>query len=271
METKNSMKNDPVISVKNLRKVYKLGKEKVVALNKIDLDIKRGSICCILGTSGSGKSTLLNMMAGLEKPTKGSITIKSKQIEKLSEKQLAVFRQRYIGFIFQSYNLINTMTALENVVLPLVFRNVPSQKRDKIGKKYLKMVGLEKRYGHRPNQMSGGQQQRAGIARAFVGNPEIIFADEPTGNVDTRTSVEIMNTIWNMAREKNQTIIIVTHDIEVSQYADQVIHIRDGDIQSIEKKSPDEIYERLIRPFEEAPSVEVGVQRVVEILEKNAS
>ncbi len=247
-----SPKSDCVIDVKELRKVYKIGSEKVVALNKINLSIYRGEICCILGTSGSGKSTLLNMMAGLEKPTKGSITIKGKFIDKMNEKELAKFRQRYIGFIFQSYNLLAALTALENVAMPLIFRKVPKGKRDKIAKKYSTMVGLSERYKHKPSQMSGGQQQRVGIARAFVGQPEIIFADEPTGNLDTKTSIEVMHIMWKMAREKKQTIVIVTHDPEVALYADKVIHIRDGDIQSIEVRSVDDVYEKYIKPYEES-------------------
>jgi len=246
-----AIKPECIIEVKDLRKVYKVGTERVVALNQINLSIFKGEICCILGTSGSGKSTLLNMMAGLEKPTKGSIEIKGHAIEKMTEKQLAVFRQKYIGFIFQSYNLLTALTALENVAMPLIFRGISKSAREKIAKKYLKMVGLGERIKHKPSQMSGGQQQRVGIARAFVGAPDIIFADEPTGNLDTKTSIEVMHIMWKMAREKNQTIVIVTHDPEVALYADKVIHIRDGDIQSIEVRSLDDVYEKYIKPYEE--------------------
>lgn len=239
-----------IIEVKDLKKVYRIGTEKVVALNSVDLKIFRGEICCILGTSGSGKSTLLNMMAGLEKPTRGQILIKGEAIEKMSERHLANFRQRHIGFIFQSYNLLPALTAQENVALPLIFRGVPKIRRERLAQKYLKMVGLGDRSKHKPTQMSGGQQQRVGIARAFVGAPEIIFADEPTGNLDTKTSTEVMNIMWKMSREKEQTIVIVTHDPEIAVYADKVIHIRDGLIQSIEVIEDNDVYEKRILPFE---------------------
>lgn len=223
-----------IIELKNVRKVYRMGDEKIVALDNMNLEIYQGEIVCLLGTSGSGKSTLLNMMAGLEKPSKGQIIIKNKNIEKMSENQLAAFRQRYIGFVFQSYNLLPTLSALENVTLPLIFRNVKTSKRQEKAKKMLEAVGLEKRLNHKPSQMSGGQQQRVSIARAFVGDPNIVFADEPTGNLDTKTTLEIMELMTKMAKEQNQTLIIVTHDIEISYYADRIIHIRDGNVDKIE-------------------------------------
>lgn len=219
----------------DISKIYRIGTEKVVALENINLEIPKGEICCILGTSGSGKSTLLNLMAGLERPTKGNIKIKGKNIERMSENGLAKFRQKYVGFVFQSYNLLPALTAVENVSLPLIFRGVGKKTRNERAKKLLAQVGLEKHLKHKPNQMSGGQQQRVGIARAFVGKPEIIFADEPTGNLDSKTTVEVMRLITGIARENNQTLIIVTHDVNIAKYADRVVYILDGNIEKIEK------------------------------------
>ena len=176
----------PIIKISNLRKVYRLGREKVVALDNIDLEIKRGEICCIFGTSGSGKSTLLNMMAGLEPPTRGAVVIDGVSITTTPERKLAKFRQKGLGFVFQSYNLLNSLTALENVALPLTFKGLPKYKREKIARKMLADVGLKSHFRHKPSQMSGGQQQRVGIARAFVARPRVVFADEPTGNLDSR-------------------------------------------------------------------------------------
>ncbi|WP_369461561.1 ABC transporter ATP-binding protein [Thermoclostridium stercorarium] len=198
--------------------------------------MKKGEICCLFGTSGSGKTTLLNMVAGLEKPTKGSVIVKGIHVEKLNEKQLAKFRQQYIGFIFQSYNLLPNMTALENVTLPLIFKGYPKKLRTREALKMLKAVGLEHRVNHKPNQMSGGQQQRVSIARAFVEKPEIILADEPTGNLDSKTTIEIMNLISEMAEKYGQTILIVSHDTEAAAYADRIVHMRDGMIEKIEVK-----------------------------------
>lgn len=223
-----------IIELKNLRKVYRIGDEKVVALDDVSLNIRRGEFCCLLGTSGSGKSTLLNLMAGLEKPTKGSIRIKGQTIEKMNEKKLAKFRQEHLGFVFQSYNLLPMLTALENVSLPLIFKGVPKAKRDKKAREMLKAVGLSTHEKHKPSQMSGGQQQRVGIARAFVAMPEIVFADEPTGNLDSKTTKEVMELITGMARANNQTLVIVTHDLQIASYADRIVHILDGNIEKID-------------------------------------
>lgn len=225
------------IEIKNLRKIYRVGSEKVMALDDITLNIEEGEVCVVLGTSGSGKSTLLNMIAGLEKPTKGSIRIKGKLISVMTEQELALFRQKYVGFVFQSYNLIGSLTALENVSLPLTFRRVPGKDREKMAMKVMKAVGIAKYAAHKPNQMSGGQQQRVGIARAFVGTPAIVFADEPTGNLDSKTSEEVIKLMLKLAREHNQTLVIVTHDQRIAGYADKVIYILDGNIERIEVKA----------------------------------
>lgn len=227
-----------VITVKDLYKVYRIGDNKVRALNGVNFTINKGEFCAIVGTSGSGKSTLLNMLAGLEKPTKGEIIIAGEHIENKSESQLVKFRRKHIGFIFQSYNLMGTMNAVENVALPLVFQGVPKKERIKRARKMVHLVGLDKHWKHKPNQMSGGQQQRVGVARALVVEPNIIFADEPTGNLDSVTSEEIMALMRKVVEEKHQTLIMVTHDNQLAEYADKIIRIKDGKIiELIDKKA----------------------------------
>lgn len=223
-----------LIEIRDLKKVYRLGNEKVYALKKVNLDIEKGEICCVLGTSGSGKSTLLNMLAGLEKPTKGTVTINGTVITALNEKKLARFRQENLGFIFQSYNLLNQLTAVENVAMPLMFKGVPKKRRNAIAMKMLKNVGLGERAKHKPNQMSGGQQQRVGIARAFAAKPTVIFADEPTGNLDSHTTDDVMRLMVEMCRKHNLTLVLVTHDLSISEYADKIVHIIDGEVTSVE-------------------------------------
>lgn len=222
-----------IVKIKKVSKIYKLGSEKVVALDAVDLVIERGEICCFCGTSGSGKSTLLHLMAGLERPTKGEIKIGKYNIGKMSEKKLALFRQKHVGFIFQSYNLLPSLTAQENVALPLIFKGVPKSQREEKARKMLKDVNLGDRMRHKPTQMSGGQQQRVGIARAFVALPEIVFADEPTGNLDSKTTQEVMQLIVSIAKENKQTLVLVTHDLQIAAYADRVIHLFDGRIEKI--------------------------------------
>ena len=221
-----------LIEVKDLRKVYRIDQERVVALSRINLSIEEGQVCCILGTSGSGKSTLLNIMAGLEKPTKGQVLIDGSDITAMNERQLALFRQKNIGFIFQSYNLMPTQTAVENVSMPLMFRGIDKKTRVREARKMLKAVGLGQRMKHKPTQMSGGQQQRVGIARAFVAKPKIVFADEPTGNLDSHTTLEVMEMIVRMARAHGETLILVTHDQEIARYADRIVRLVDGAIIS---------------------------------------
>ena len=229
-----AQKREPVIQVKNLYKIYRVGENKVRALNGVDLTNYRGEFCSIVGTSGSGKSTMLNMLAGLEKPTKGEIVIAGQHLEKMNENQLVKFRREHVGFIFQSFNLLGTMDAVENVALPLMFRGVPKKERMEKADKMLELVGLSKHKDHRPNEMSGGQQQRVGVARALVLDPEIIFADEPTGNLDSNTSAEVMRLMQKVVRERNQTLVMVTHDNHLASFADRIFHIIDGKIVKIE-------------------------------------
>ncbi len=217
-----------IIKTVDLRKAYRVGNDVVVALGCINLEIEEGQVCCILGTSGSGKSTLLNQLAGLEKPTRGQVIIMGKNISKMTEKQLAHFRQESIGFVFQSYNLLPGMSALENVAMPLTFRGMSRKKRNTIAKEMLRAVGLESRMKHTPAEMSGGQQQRVGIARAFAARPKVVFADEPTGNLDTKTTREIMELFLNFSRKQNITIVLVTHDRSLANYADRIVTIVDG-------------------------------------------
>lgn len=230
------MEKDILIRTKNLSKYYAVGDETIKALDDVNLEIGRGQIVAILGTSGSGKSTLLNMLAGLERPTKGEVQIGKFRIDELSEAQLTKFRQRYTGFIFQAYNLLPTLTALENVAFPLCFRGVDKQVREKKAFEMLKLVGIEKRYKHKPAEMSGGQQQRVGIARALVTDPSIIFADEPTGNLDSHTTQEVMELIRNIVDTRHNTVIMVTHDKSVAEYADIIVNISDGKVVSKEYK-----------------------------------
>lgn len=230
-------KKVPIIQVKNLYKIYSVGSNKVYALNGVDFTINKGEFCAIVGPSGSGKSTLLNMLAGLEPPTKGEIIIAGKHMERMNENQLVGFRRDNVGFIFQSYNLLQTLNAVENVALPLSFCGIPKKLRNEKAKKYLKLVGLEKQMKHMANAMSGGQQQRVGIARALVVNPKIIFADEPTGNLDTKTTMEVLELLRTIVREQKLTLIMVTHDNHLAGYADRQFHIVDGKIQKIEERN----------------------------------
>ncbi len=233
---------DPVIALKNVVKVYAIGTEKLRALDGVDLNIYPGEFACIIGRSGSGKSTLLNMMAGLEKPSKGSIRIAGKQIERMNEGELVQFRLNNVGFVFQSFNLFAMHTALDNVAMPLMYKGVNKMTRTSRARKMLAAVGLRTHMQHKPTQMSGGQQQRVGIARALVTQPKILFADEPTGNLDFNTSREILRLIRDICHEKNTTLIMVTHDPEMAQYADRVIRLLDGRvIENIVNEHPAEI------------------------------
>lgn len=226
---------EKVICVSNLYKLYRVGDSCVRALDGVSFDIRKGEFCAIVGTSGSGKSTLLNMLAGLEKPTKGEVVINGCHIEKLKEDELVRFRRENVGFIFQSFHLIGTMNAVENVALPLNFRGEARKIRMEKAERMLELVNLSKHKKHMPNQMSGGQQQRVGVARALVTDPKIIFADEPTGNLDSHTSEEVMALMQKVVREQGRTLVMVTHDDHLAEYADRVFHIIDGKIVKIEQ------------------------------------
>ena len=233
MEREENVK--PIITVNNLYKLYRVGDSCVRALDGISFEIREGEFCAIVGTSGSGKSKLLNMLAGLEKPTKGEIIINGCHIEKLKEDELVRFRRENVGFIFQSFHLIGTMNAVENVALPLNFRGEARKVRTAKAERMLDLVNLSKHKKHMPNQMSGGQQQRVGVARALVTDPKIIFADEPTGNLDSHTSEEVMGLMQKVVREQGRTLVMVTHDDHLAEYADRVFHIIDGKIVKIEE------------------------------------
>ena len=227
------MQDSTLIDVRNVTKVYHVGSVDVHALRGADLKIASGDICSIIGRSGSGKSTMLNVLAGLEQVTSGEIVISGKHLERMTQGELIVFRQRHIGFIFQSFNLMPYYTALENVALPLSFRGIPKAARTKRAEEMLEMVGLGTHKKHKPSELSGGQQQRVGIARALVTNPEIVFADEPTGNLDSNTSDEVMRFIIDILREQGKTLVMVTHDSHIAAFGDKVINLLDGRITDI--------------------------------------
>ena len=218
-----------MISVKNLKKTYLLGGEEVHALDDVSLSIKEHEFVAIIGQSGSGKSTFMNMLGCLDRPDSGEITLDGTDILKCKEKELSVIRNKKIGFIFQQFHLLPKLSALENVELPLIYQGMQTKKRREKAVKALKAVGLEKRMNHKPNQLSGGQQQRVAIARALVGEPYLILADEPTGNLDSRSGKEIMMLLHNLHEEGN-TIVLITHDNNVAMEAPRQVQISDGKI-----------------------------------------
>ena len=231
-ETKN--KAEPVIRLQDVRKEYVVGDSHIHALDGVSLSVSPGEFVCISGRSGSGKSTMLNMLAGLEKPTSGEIVILDKHIENMSESARIRFRRQYIGFVFQSYNLMPQYTAVENVELPLMLRGIGKRERRKQALAVMEQVGIVSHAEHKPSELSGGQQQRVGIARALITKPPIVFADELTGNLDTKTSAEIMDLLTGLFRSSGTTFMLVSHDPDMSQYTDRTIHLLDGKIISEE-------------------------------------
>ena len=232
------MEAAPIIDVRNVKKVYHVGSVDVHALRGVNLKIFPGQVCCIIGRSGSGKSTLLNVLAGLEHVSGGEIVILNKHLERMTQSELIVFRQRHVGFVFQSFNLMPYYTALENVAFPLTFRGIQKAQRMKRSAQMLRAVGLQSHARHRPSEMSGGQQQRVGIARALACDPDIVFADEPTGNLDSSTSDQVMDMITSIIRAAGKTLIMVTHDPNMAAYADRVIRLLDGRIVEIYDNPP---------------------------------
>lgn len=222
-----------LVETRDLSKVFRVGDSRVVALNRVNLQIRRGTFTAVVGTSGSGKSTLLNMLGGLEKPTGGEIYVARQPLHKFSESQLVTYRREQVGFIFQSFNLLQSMTALENVALPLSFRGVSKEARQARARATLLQLGLGRHINHKPGQLSGGQQQRVGIARAMAVQPTLVFADEPTGNLDSKTSEETLNLFRAVIRRFGQTWIMVTHDHHLASFADTIVSIGDGRITDI--------------------------------------
>lgn len=227
------MNNNSLIQIEDVYKIYLQGESEVKALNGIDLEISEGEFIAIVGASGSGKSTLMNMLGCLDVPTSGSYMLRGENVSGMSDKELSLIRNRKIGFIFQGFNLIAGLNALENVELPLIYRKESKKERHEKSINALKKVSLESRQNHRPNQLSGGQQQRVAIARAIAGTPEIILADEPTGNLDSQSGAEVMNILKDL-NKNGITIILITHDLNIAAQASRVIQISDGKIESDE-------------------------------------
>jgi len=221
-----------LVKLEDVWKIYQLGKVKLIALKGIDLEITLGSFIAIMGPSGSGKSTLLNLIGCLDFPTKGRVILKGKDVTKLSENELSKLRGETIGFVFQEFNLIPNLNALENVALPMIFQGVFEKERKERAKKLLISVGLGDRIFHLPSELSAGERQRVAIARAFANNPELVIADEPTGNLDSHTGEKIMEILTNFHKRERKTILLVTHDPNIAEYSEKIIHIKDGKIIS---------------------------------------
>ena len=219
-----------MIQTVDLVKEFPMGSQSIFALNGVNLEMRSGEFVCVMGPSGSGKSTLLNLIGGLDRPTKGQIVVEGRDLATLDENALAAYRRRGVGFVFQTFNLISTMTALHNVAFPMIFARVPASQRKVRARELLAEMGLGDRLDHRPTELSGGEQQRVAMARALANDPEIILADEPTGNLDSRTGHEVMEVLARVNREERRTILVVSHDPDVAAFAGRVLRLLDGRI-----------------------------------------
>jgi putative ABC transport system ATP-binding protein len=227
----------PVISVRDLKKTYIVGDIEVRALRHVTVDVEHGEFLAVTGPSGSGKSTFMHILGCLDRPTSGQYLLEGKDVSRLTKNDLARIRNHQIGFVFQGFNLLSRTSALENVELPLLYNGAPSKssERKRRAMEALRLVGLEQRFHHFPNQLSGGQQQRVAIARALINNPSILLADEPTGNLDTRTSIEVMDVFQTLNRERGITVLLITHERDIAEYGTRIVAFRDGVIKTDEK------------------------------------
>lgn len=230
----SDIKQEQIILTQNIRKVYTMGMQEVAALKDVSIEIRKNEYVALMGPSGSGKSTLMNVLGCLDTPTSGDYFLNGTNVSTMNDNELANVRNREIGFVFQTFNLLPRLSALENVALPLVYSGMSRRLRNERAAEVLDMVSLSDRMDHKPNELSGGQRQRVAIARALVNNPAIILADEPTGNLDTATSIEIMD-IFNEIQSKGNTVILVTHEPDIAEYAHRVIRLRDGLVESDER------------------------------------
>jgi putative ABC transport system ATP-binding protein len=235
LKQKNRM--TPIIHIESLRKSYFMGKQALPVLKGITLDISKNEYVALMGPSGSGKSTLMNILGCLDSPTAGIYVLNGNDVSKMEDNQLAEIRNKEIGFVFQQFNLLPRLTAVDNVALPLVYAGIPKKRRTEMAMDVLKKVGLEDRSHHKPNELSGGQSQRVAIARALVNNPSMILADEPTGNLDSKTSNEIME-IFSKIQSAGNTVVLVTHEEDIANYAHRIVRLRDGVIETDKRKSP---------------------------------
>ncbi len=233
--TEHSKNKQPVIELEDVWKIYTMGEVEVAALRGLSLKIYRGEFVSIMGPSGSGKSTAMNMVGCLDVPTRGRVLLDGQDISKLAESDLAQIRGKKIGFIFQTFNLMPGLSALENVMLPMTFQGIPKDQREKKAKELLEMVDLGSRLNHRPTELSGGQQQRVAIARSLANDPAVVLADEPTGNLDQKTGKEVMEMLSDLHCKEGKTIVMVTHDVNIAQYAERSVKIKDGVIESMEE------------------------------------